>query len=97
MKMKNLGFNVRRFRDNPEEKRIAEAWERINVTSSILEYLLDRRQVHTGRPPAVGDIERTSVATVIQWLGSPVGQAWLRELGYERQALLPGTSREGGT
>jgi hypothetical protein len=83
--MKNFGLNVHRFRDNPEEKRIAEAWERLNVTGNIVDYLLDRRQVRMGRPPEAGDVERAAIATVIQWLGSPVGQSWLRELGYERR------------
>ena len=97
MKMKNFGLHVHRFRDNPEEKRFAEAWEEVNVHGQMINHLLDRRTVYQGSPPVASDIERTTAATVIQWLGSPVGQHWLRELGYERRALLPTDRREGGT
>ena len=82
--MKHFGRHTHRFRDNPEEKRIAEAWDKWNENSQILAWLLDRRPVQTGRPLEPSDIEVTAAATVVQWLGSHVGQCFLRDLGYER-------------
>lgn len=69
------------------EKRFAEAWEKQNnhqnVDRDCLTFLL-----HVGAqgggvymaPPS--DRDRVVAATVIQWLGSPVGQGFLEELGY---------------
>lgn len=85
MRLKHFGRHTHRFRDNPEEKRIAEAWDAAQEYGDTLAWLLDRRPVQIGRPMTPSDIEITAAATVIQWLGSPVGQAWLRDLGYERK------------
>jgi hypothetical protein len=88
-----LGLHVYRLRPeqgNPEEKRFADAWsalneERIGRPASILAWLL-----HEGDQPGYGakdptDREHTVAATVVQWLGSHVGQCFLRDLGYEKQ------------
>lgn len=85
MRLKNFGLHMYRFRDNPEEKRFAEAWEQANERGSILDHLLDMRNAHIGRAPSASARDRTVAATVIQWLGSPVGQAWLRDIGYLRE------------
>lgn len=80
--MKRKGLNTHRFRDNPEEKRFAEAWDEAQ-RGKTLAYLLctgDQRF-----PVEATEREHEVAATVIQWLGSPVGQAWLRDLGYERK------------
>lgn len=71
------GLHEYRFKQNPEEKRFAAAWEREHV----LEWLLgpgNERVSPTER-------EKVVAATVIQWLGSPVGQAFLSDLGYRRR------------
>lgn len=83
-RVKTQGLHPYRFTDNPEEKRFAEAWAAENGPArrtSLLSHLLGDgvRQA----TPSMRD-ERVA-ATVIQWLGSPVGQSWLRELGYERR------------
>ncbi len=83
--MKNKGLYTHRFKDNPEEKRFAEAWDTINRLGSNLAYLLDPKNGVGSRPPEPTDRERVVAATVIQWLGSPVGQAFLRDLGYVRE------------
>lgn len=79
--MKFRGLHHHRLRDNPEEKRFADAWDDSNTVGQTLAWLLhvgDQR----GRPPdpSVHDIITSS--TVIQWLGSPVGQTFLAQLGY---------------
>jgi len=76
------GLHPYRFKDNPEEKRFAEAWAKQHPTT--LSYLLDPASGTRGRPPEPTDREHEVAATVIQWLGSPVGQGFLRDLGYSR-------------
>ena len=81
--MKNKGLHLYRFRDNPEDKRFAQACEKHDKDGKTLEYLLcegDQRHL-----PEVSPRERTIAATVIQWLGSPVGQNFLDSLGYEKK------------
>ncbi len=84
MATKVTGLHTHRFGDNPEEKRFAKAWERFDGAN--LDYLLQCGEpLHLGYPPPATDRERVVAATVIQWLGSPVGQGFLRDLGYERK------------
>lgn len=83
--MKTTGFHTHRFADNPEERRFAEAWERMNGQSSAVTTFLLRGDDVEGYVEGASDRERAIVATVIQWLGSPVGQGFLRDLGYERK------------
>lgn len=75
---KVTGLHTHRFRDNPEEERFAKAWA--DLGDRHLDCLLDGADVYQ---PAT-DRERVVAATVIQWLGSPVGQGFLRDLGYVR-------------
>lgn len=72
------GLHRYRFRANPEEKRFADAWELRGAPN--LEYLLSTDPNNHRQP--VSDEAVTVAATVIQWLGSPVGQAFLSDLGY---------------
>ena len=91
---KHHGLSRHRLRDNPEERRFADAWQAQNDTGRTLDYLLDPRKGEPhGYPPSAEDRERVVVATVVQWLGSPVGQGFLRDLGYvkaddEREAIV---------
>lgn len=81
--MRNKGLHTHRFKDNPEEKRFAEKWDSDNASGYNLAYLLDPKHGTDGRPPEPSDRDRVVAATVIQWLGSPVGQNFLRDLGYD--------------
>ena len=84
------GLHVYRFRDNPEEKRFSDAWlaetER-EMGTSILAYLMNTG-AQDYRPADPSERDQVVAATVIQWLGSPVGQGFLRDLGYTRPASL---------
>jgi len=71
------GLNVNRIHSNPEEKRIAEAWNK----QDVLEWILGGGV----RAPNVSERDRDVAASVIQWLGSPVGQQFLSSIGYERR------------
>lgn len=75
------GLNSHRLEYNPLENKFAETWEQQNTVGSTLAYIL------SGPKNVRSDIsERDEVvaATVIQWLGSPVGQCFLEDvLGIE--------------
>jgi hypothetical protein len=85
-KDRHRGINTQRLKTNPRERKFAKLWETRNVYGrSLLAYLLDERKVHTGHPPSPSDRDCVVAATVIQWLGTPVGQGFLAELGYVEQ------------
>lgn len=71
---------AQRLKDNPEERRFAKAWDKANV----LRYLLGDGIV----PVDPTEQEAVVAATVIQWLGSPVGQGFLHDLGYMKSPAL---------
>src|SRR6185312_467837 len=81
------GLHTHRCKDSPEEKRFADAWVESNKHGKTLAYLLTEPE-HAGRGRPLDPLcrEHEIAATVIQWLGSPVGQSFLRDLGYERVA-----------
>jgi hypothetical protein len=94
--MTHVGLRTYRFRDNPEEKRIAELWRKWNLHGNLLAHALDERPVQGGRPLDPTKRDCVVAATVIQWLGSPVGQIFLEEFGYKRIAGEPGNDEEKG-
>ena len=79
--MKNKGKSQYRFKQNPAERIFAEAWEEKNSSKyvrSILDYLLAE---DNNRPMGeVTERDRMVAATVIQWLGSPVGEGFLQDV-----------------
>jgi hypothetical protein len=92
-KLRYLGLHTYRLRpeqDNPEELRFADAWakqndDRTGMSTGTLAWLLhegDQSGVHPVDPSLR---DHAVAATVIQWLGSPVGQCFLRDLGYEKK------------
>jgi hypothetical protein len=80
--MKNKGLHQYRFKDNPMEEIFAQAWEKQNLSihgkpdgRGTLDYLLAK---DSNSPNGeVTDRDREVAATVIQWLGSPVGQGFV--------------------
>lgn len=82
--MKHKGVHTHRFRDNEEEKNFADAWEDQNKHGNSLAYLLHCGD-QQGKPPEPSARDYEVAATVIQWLGSPVGQCFLRDLGYVKR------------
>lgn len=78
--MKNKGLHTHRFRREPDEEAAAVEWEKTNRLSRTLDHLLG-----DGQKPAIPSArDREVAATVIQWLGSPVGQGFLEDLGYTK-------------
>ncbi len=76
------GLSRYRLASNPEERRFADAWQTLNDQGHTLDYLLDPHKGERGRPNEAEEPDRVLAATVVQWLGSPVGQGFLRDLGY---------------
>jgi hypothetical protein len=77
----NRGVHAHRLAANPEERRFARMWAEQDLHYNTLAYLLG-----DGKEPVQPTKEqRVAVATFAQWLGSPVGQAFLVMLGYEKR------------
>jgi len=83
--MRNKGRWCHRFKDNLDEADFAVAWEELNTSfdgrldgRGVLDYLLAEK---VNSPMGeVSDRDREVAATVIQWLGSSVGQSFLRKV-----------------
>jgi hypothetical protein len=80
--MKNKGINLGRIATNYLERVFAERWEdcntKINPKSNWLEQILAATPNH----PKLGEVsprDREVAATIIQWLGTPVGQEFIRD------------------
>lgn len=73
------GIQHHRLASNPEEQRFATAWNE----EQILKWIL-APPVYGAQQTSVTPSERDEevAATVIQWLGTPVGNAFLSSLGY---------------
>ena len=77
--IKHEGRSTHRFDDNPLERVFADEWKEMNDGEGrghgILAYLLAE---NPNRPRnEVSDRDAEVAATVIQWLGSNVGQCFL--------------------
>jgi hypothetical protein len=82
--MKNKGLHQYRFKDNPLEEVYAEAWEAENKANpgtlegrGWLDYLLAKD--NNSPMGEVSKRDREVAATVIQWLGSPIGQNFIKD------------------
>lgn len=73
--VKHEGVSAVRCKREPPEAKFAEAWRTENarlLARPLLEYLL--------RDAAFTERDATVAATVVQWLGSPVGLGFLGEV-----------------
>jgi hypothetical protein len=83
--IENPGMRVYRVNDelNAEELRFARFWDAQQKHGyGLTEHLLstDPERPGVGITPR----DRQVAATIIQWLGTPVGQWFLRDMGYTR-------------
>jgi len=85
---RHQGMRTYRLMDNPEERRFADAWEKNN--GNLLAHILDDRYYQGGHSPEPSDRDCLVAATTIQWLGTPVGRAFLFELGYIKKGQNDG-------
>ena len=72
------GFKPYRFKSNPMEKRFAEKWRSKNVFSTeVLNHILS---INDRVYDLATKEERRTANGVIQWLGSPVGLSFIRDV-----------------
>ena len=72
-----------RLKDSLIEQKLANTWQHINATYCTLDWLVghtDENGQHCGHATQE---QATMAATVIQWLGTPVGRQFLQEVGFE--------------
>jgi len=73
--VRHSGRAAYRIKRNPLEGRFADAW-RSRQDSGLFEYLMGDG-THRGE---ITERDEMVAATIIQWLGSPVGQAFLEDV-----------------
>ncbi len=92
--MKHKGMSQHRFAQNPLEKKFAEAWNKQNTLNRIGSNLLDYMLAENPNDPRgeVTDRDMVVAATVVQWLGSPVGQGFLNDVlrGHIKKNVIQG-------
>jgi len=79
------GMNYRRTVDNHPEFIMAQEWDKFlasargpNGNPDSLDYMLHMGDQH-GHIPRCSDRDRLVANSIIQWLGSPVGNAFVRD------------------
>lgn len=88
MKIAHEGKSLHRLKDNPLEKAYHDAWLKENVPEGpglggcTLEYLLG----DGNKRGEVSERDAMVAATVIQWLGSPVGKRFVENVLAQQPA-----------
>jgi hypothetical protein len=77
LKERFKGLHAIRLQRNPHEQKFAETWQEQCEDGRQLEYMLSPRP-NERHPVSKRDQEVAN--TVIQWLGTPVGQCFLEEV-----------------
>jgi len=85
----HYGAKCYRWEQNPEEKRFAEAWAELTKSKlgSRGRHFIDLVMAEDSNASYIAPVSRearVAAASAIQWLGTPVGQSFLKALGYER-------------
>lgn len=85
IKKKFRGVSSNRYQREPLEKLFAEMWQKQNdapwiQSHSTFAYILSKDQRNVVDP---SERDYEVAATVIQWLGSAVGQGFLRDVAEE--------------
>jgi hypothetical protein len=76
--MKHQGLALHRLGENPLEKRFADKWDQLQNRGHILDYLLS--PTNRLEDSTTTQRDETIAATIIQWLGSPVGQSFIEDV-----------------
>ena len=86
------GYSSHRLNSNPTERIFAGKWKEINTEGrDTLAWILNTFSQPSGRQEKgfVSERDMRVAASVIQWLGSPVGQSWLQEVQELKDKLPP--------
>jgi hypothetical protein len=78
-KIKHLGRSLHRIQSNPVERVFSEEWSKQARSGHTLEWLLCASADQQVQLRNITQREATCAATLMQWLGSPVGFCWLEE------------------
>ena len=87
-RIKEKGLYTHRFKDNPDERKFAKEWDKkcnSPFAGNLLKYLLSPKHHKLAELEQPSDRDRTVAATIIQWLGSPVGQNFLETCGFSKR------------
>lgn len=77
-------FKEYRFENNPHEKLFVEAFLR-DCAKNHMDLIVFGSKSDGMKPSDyLTDREKSIVVSTIQWLGSPVGQCFLRDCGFEK-------------
>jgi hypothetical protein len=78
IKKRHRGIRFARTKREPLERAFAVAWQEVQETSPLLlEHILS----NTNTPHVISDNDRLVANTIIQWLGTNVGQCFLSGVG----------------
>lgn len=83
------GARTYRFAENPAEKVLSDEWHSENTREGVGHGMLSWLMGDGNKPGATTARDEYVAATVIQWLGTPVGHSFLEKCGFVR---LPGGS-----
>jgi hypothetical protein len=84
------GNKVYRHDQNPEEKRFHDNFiEDICHDNMMSAIVFEPKDGGLAPSEYLTEREEKIVISAIQWLGSPVGQSFLREMGYEKKPEEP--------
>ena len=75
-KRKHEGWASYRLAQNPSESRFAQEWQAWQDKHNVLQLIKGRGKLHAD----LTEEEIAAAASAIQWLGSPLGQCFLREV-----------------
>lgn len=80
------GFKTHRHKNNPKEKELHDKFikEHIENNDSPFDLIIFPSVVNYEWTPSdhLSDREKQIVITTIQWLGSPLGQSFLKDCGF---------------
>lgn len=77
------GAHAYRLSSNPKEKLFADAWQKQNGSPRFGRFTMLEQLLSSGggkTPAEVSKRDEMIAATIIQWLGSPVGSCFLRDV-----------------
>ncbi len=77
------GINSHRYKNNPQELKFAEVWQKLNDRKimnnySTIDYVLNRKS--EAYVEVCSERDQEVACSIIQWLGSPCGQRFLESV-----------------
>lgn len=79
------GNKTYRHEQNPEEKLFHDSFIAQHGDRDMAAIVFEPNESGTAPSEYLTPREETIVVSTIQWLGSPVGQNFLRTMGYEKK------------